>query len=173
MAAISFGGLGNGLDFGQVVSELVKVQRLPIDSLNAKKKDLQSKLTDYGLLGTKLLALQSAADKLRLATSFDQNKASVSDDTILTATSSTTAGAGSYSIQVTQLAQAHQITNKAAKAVGSTTTDIVSGASATFTFHVGSGSDQTVTLGDSATLEDLRTAINDLGAGVTASIINT
>ncbi len=32
--AISFGGLGNGVDFGQVVSELAKVQRLPIDALN-------------------------------------------------------------------------------------------------------------------------------------------
>ncbi|MCE7965636.1 MAG: flagellar cap protein, partial [Nitrospira sp. NTP2] len=55
--AITFGGLGNGVDFGQVVTELVKVQRLPLDKLNTQKQDLQSKLTDYGLLGTKLLAL--------------------------------------------------------------------------------------------------------------------
>ncbi len=173
MATISFGGLGNGLDFGQVVSELVKIQRQPIDALSQKKQNLESKSTDYTLLGTKLLAFQSAADKLRLSTGFDQNKATVSDEDVLTATSTTTAGAGSYSIQVTQLAQSHQITNKAAKAVSSTTTDIVSGAPATFTFKVGTGSNQTVTLSDSATLEDLRTAINDLGAGVTASIINT
>lgn len=70
--AISFGGLGNGVDFGQVVTELAKVQRLPIDALNAKKKDLQTKLTDYGSLGTKLLALQSAANALRLPNSFDR-----------------------------------------------------------------------------------------------------
>ena len=55
--AISVGGLGNGVDFGQVVSELAKVQRLPIDALTAKKTDLQTKLTDYGALGNKLLAL--------------------------------------------------------------------------------------------------------------------
>ena len=35
--AISFGGLGNGVDFGQVVTELVKVQRQPIDKLTAAK----------------------------------------------------------------------------------------------------------------------------------------
>ncbi|MDR4472173.1 MAG: hypothetical protein MRJ92_05825 [Nitrospira sp.] len=40
--------LGNGVDFGQVVTELAKVQRLPIDALTAKQKDLQTKLTDYG-----------------------------------------------------------------------------------------------------------------------------
>src|SRR6185295_12591456 len=43
----------------------------------------------------------------------------------------------------------------------------------TFTFRVGTGANQTVTLSDAATLEDLRTGINDLGAGVTASIVNT
>jgi flagellar hook-associated protein 2 len=173
MATISFGGLGNGVDFGQVVTQLVKVQQLPIDQLNQKKKDLQTKLSDYDALGAKLLTLQGAADKLRLSQRFDQNASTVSDETIMTATASTTAAAGSYSLQVTQLAKAHQITNKAAKAVASTGTDIVSGGSATFTFRVGSGADQTVTLGASGTLEDLRAAINDLGAGVTASVINT
>ncbi|HSS29851.1 MAG TPA: flagellar filament capping protein FliD, partial [Nitrospiraceae bacterium] len=67
----------------------------------------------------------------------------------------------------------HQITNKGATAVASSTTDIVSGGSASFTFHVGTGTDKTVTLSDTATLQDLQTGINDLGAGVTASIINT
>jgi flagellar capping protein FliD len=78
--AISFGGLGNGVDFGQVVSELAKVQRLPIDALTAKKKDLQTKLTDYGALGNKLLALQSAANALRLPSSFNRSTSTVSDD---------------------------------------------------------------------------------------------
>lgn len=171
--AISFGGLGNGVDFGQVVSELAKVQRLPIDALNAKKKDLQTKLTDYGTLGNKLLALQSAANALRLSTSFDRTTTTVSDDTVLTAQAGAGAATGSYSIQVSQLAKANQITNKAAKAVAGTTSAIVSGGTGTFTFRVGSGSNQTVTLADGATLDDLRFAINDLGAGVTASVINT
>ena len=60
MPTISFGGLGNGLDFGQVVDQLVKVQRLPIENLRTKKGALQTKLTDYGSVGTKLLPLQSS-----------------------------------------------------------------------------------------------------------------
>lgn len=173
MATISFGGLGNGLDFGQVVDQLVKVARFPVERLADKKASLNSKSTDYATLSTKLIALQSAADKLRLSTSFDRTATSVSDTTALSATGSSTATAGTYSIRITQLAQSHQITNKAAKAVAATTTDIVGGTSGTFTFRVGSGSNQTVTLGATATLEDLKTAVNDLGAGVTASIINT
>lgn len=173
MATVSFGGLGNGIDFGQVVTELVKIQRLPIDKLNEKKTALQSKLTDLGSLGTKLLAVQGAADALRLASSFDRTSATVSDEEVLSLSSSSTAVQGNYRVQVTQLATAHQITNKAAKAVASSTADIVAGTSAVVSFRVGTGTEQTVTLGDSGTLEDLRTAINDLGAGVTASIVNS
>ncbi|OQW35771.1 MAG: hypothetical protein A4E19_16105 [Nitrospira sp. SG-bin1] len=173
MATISFGGLGNGLDFGQVIDQLVKASRFPVDRLNAKKATLNSKSTDYATLSTKLVALQSAADKIRLTSNFDRSGVSVSDTTVLTATGSSTAVQGSYTVKVTQLAQSHQVTNKSAKAVASTTTDIVSGGSGTFTFRVGSGSNQTVTLSATATIEDLKTAINDLGAGVTASVVNT
>lgn len=173
MATVSFGGLGNGLDFGQVVDQLVKVARLPVDRLTAKQAALNSKSTDYATLSTKLIALQSAADVLRLPSLFDRTSVSVSDSTVLSATGSSTATAGTYTVRVSQLAQAHQITNKAAKAVSSTTTDIVSGTSGTFSFTFGGGSTQTVILGDTATLEDLQSAINDLGAGVTASIVNT
>lgn len=173
MATISFGGLGNGLDFGQVVEQLVKVARLPVDSLNEKKGALNSKSTDYATLSTKLIGLQSAADKLRLSTSFDRTTTSVSDTSALSAVGSSTATSGTYSLRITQLAQSHQITSKAAKTVATTTTDIVGGGSGTFTFKVGTGTDQTVTLSDTATLEDLKSAINDLGAGATASIINT
>ena len=172
MASISFGGLGNGLDFGQVVDQLVKVQRLPIDQLSQKKATAQSKLTDYALLGGKLLALQAAGDALRLPSVFDRSSTTVSDQTVLTASASSTATPGSYQVRVTQLAQSHQITNKGATAVSSVTTDIVTGASATFTFRVGTGTNQTVTLSSTATLENLQTSINDLGAGVTASIVN-
>lgn len=171
-SSISFGGLGNGIDFGQVVDQLVKVERLPIDQLNTEKDTLQSKLTDYGSVADKLLALQTASDSLRLSTAFDQASSTVSDPTALTVSAAPTAPPGSYLIRMTQLAQSHQITNKAATAVASPTTDIVSGASATFTFRAGSGANQTITLSDSATLEDLRTQINDLAAGVTASIVN-
>jgi flagellar hook-associated protein 2 len=165
--------LGNGLDFGQVVDQLVKVARLPVDRLADKKVSLNSKSTDYATLSTKLVMLQSAADKLRLSTAFDRTGTSVSDSTAVSAAGSSTATAGTYSIRITQLAQSHQITNKAARAVAATSTDIVGGTSGTFTFRVGNGADQTVTLGSTATLEDLRTAVNDLGAGVSASIINT
>lgn len=173
MPTISFGGLGNGLDFGQVVDQLVKVAQLPVDRLTKKRTDLNTKLLDLTTVSTKVAALQSAASALRLSTSFDKTTVSVSDSTVLSASVSSSEATGSYSIRVVRLAQSHQIVSKAAKAVSSETADIVSGGSATFTFKVGAGSDQTVNLGSTATLVDLRDQINDLGAGVMASLINT
>jgi flagellar hook-associated protein 2 len=173
MPSISFGGLGNGTDFGQVVDQLVKIAQLPVDRLTKKKANLNTKFTDLTTVSTKVAAFQSAAQALRLSTSFDKTTASVTDATVLSVSASSSATAGTYSVRVLQLAQSHQIVSKAAKAVSSATEDIVSGGSANFTFRVGSGANQTVSLGSTGTLTDLRDQINNLGAGVTASLINT
>ncbi|MDR4494354.1 MAG: flagellar filament capping protein FliD [Nitrospirales bacterium] len=176
MANISFGGLGNGVDFGQVVDLLVQVQRQPIDRLTQRKLSAQSKLTDFGLLGGRLNSLQSAASSLRTKLSFDKSQISVtsgSTKTPLVATVSSGAAQGSYTVRVNQLASANQIASQSGTAVSSIDTDIVSGGAGTFSFQVGSGAVQTVNLEASATLEDLKDAINDLGAGVSASLLNT
>ncbi|MCA9472035.1 MAG: flagellar filament capping protein FliD [Nitrospirales bacterium] len=173
---ISFGGLGNGVDFGQIVDFLVKAERIPIDRLTEKKLASQKKLTDFGSVGTKLLSLQSTANSLRTRLSFDKTKVDVSTastQNILSATSSSTATAGTHTVTVNQLATAHQVASKSTTTVASTTTDIVSGSSGTFSFTVAGGATQTVTLSSDATLDDLTNAINDLGAGVSASILNT
>jgi flagellar hook-associated protein 2 len=170
---ISFGGLGNGFDFQQVITQLVSLQRAPIDQLSAGQQALRTRLTDYGTLGTNLLKLQGSASALKLSSGFDRFTASAGDADILSVTAASGATPGNYTMKVTQLAAAHQITNKAATAVASHTTSIVSGASATFSFQVGSGAVQTVTLSTGASLDDLQTGINDLSAGVTASVLNT
>ena len=176
MALISFGGLGNGVDFGPIVDLLVQAERIPIDRINQRKLDLQTKQTDFGLLGGKLLGLQSAANSLRTRLSFDKNQVSVtsaSSQALLTANVSSTAASGTHKVTVNQLASAHQVVSKASTAVSTTDADIVSGGSGTFSFSVGGGSTQTVNLGANGTLEELRDGINDLGAGVGASILNT
>ena len=173
---ISFGGLGNGVDFGPIVDLLVQAERIPIDRINQRKLDLQAKQTDFGLLGGKLLGLQTAANSLRTRLSFDKNQVGVtsaSSQDLLTASVSSTAAAGTHKVTVNFLASAHQVVAKDSTAVSTTDTDIVSGGSGTFSFSVGGGSTQTVNLDANGTLEDLRNGINDLGAGVGASILNT
>ncbi len=173
---ISIGGLGNNIDFGPIVDLLVQTKRIPIDRLNERKLDLQAKQTDFGLLGGKLLALQGAASSVRTRVGFDKNQINVtsaSPQTLLTASASSISGAGTHIVTVNQLASSHQVVSQASTAVSSIDTDIVSGASGTFSFSVGGGATQTVNLEADGTLEDLRDGINDLGGGVSASILNT
>ncbi len=173
---ISFGGLGNGVDFGPIVDLLVQAERVPIDRISQRRLEAQSKQTDFGLLGSKLLGLQTAASSLRTRLSFDKNTittTSASSQTLLTASVSSTAAAGTHTVKVNHLASAHQIVSKDSNSVSSIDTDIVGGAPGTFSFQVGTGSVQTVNLDANATLEDLRNGINDLGAGANASILNT
>lgn len=174
--AISFGGLGNGVDFGPVVDALVQAERLPIDGLIQKKLQAQKKQTELGLLGAKLLSFQGLASSLRNRVSFNKNQVNVASpgaQTPLLATVSSSAAPGTYQVTVNQLASAHQIISKASTAVSQTDADIVGGESGTFQFQVGTGSIQTVNLDATGTLDDLRAGINDLGAGVSASILNT
>jgi flagellar hook-associated protein 2 len=173
---ISFGGLGNGVDFGPIVDFLVQAERLPIDGLTQRKLQAQQKQTDLGLLGAKLLSFQGLASSLRTRVSFNKNQvnvASPSAQSPLSATVSSSAAPGTYQVTVNQLASAHQIISKASTGVSETDADIVGGVSGTFQFQVGTGSIQTVNLDATSTLDDLRAAINDLGAGVSASILNT
>jgi flagellar hook-associated protein 2 len=170
---VSVSGLGNGVDFGRIVDQLVAIQRKQtVERLATTQQTRQSKLTDYGTLTTKLLALETAARALAQAAAFTQHTTSVSDPTVLAASATASATPGSSLVTVQQLATAHTITHTAAKAVASPTTSITTGG-ATFTFKVGLGPNETVTLAAGATLEDLKHAINNLGAGVLASIVNT
>jgi flagellar hook-associated protein 2 len=174
--SISFGGLGNGIDFGPIVDFLVQAERIPIDGLTQRKLQAQKKQTEFGLLGAKLLSLQGLASNLRTRVSFNKNQvnvASASAQIPLSASVSSSAAPGTYQVTVNQLASAHQIISKASTAASSTDADIVTGASGTFQFQVGTGAIQTVNLDAAGTLDDLRAAINDLGAGVSASILNT
>lgn len=100
---ISFGGLGNGVDFGPIVDALVQAERIPIDSLTQKKLQAQKKQTDIGLLGAQLLSLQGRASSLRTRVSFNKNQVSVaspSAQTPLSASVSSSAAPGTYQVTV-------------------------------------------------------------------------
>lgn len=85
----------------------------------------------------------------------------------VTAATTSKAEAGTYTLQVTQLAQAQSLTTDG---VASKTTALGTG---TLTLQVGTADAVTITLDSTNnTLEGIRTAINASGAGVTASIAN-
>lgn len=180
------------LDVNSIVSQLMTVERQPINKLNVKEAGYQAKLSAYGSVKGGVAGFQTAVQGLSSASNFQSLKATPSDATVFSASASSIAAAGTYSLEVTSLAQAQKLV---ATGQASSTDAIGTGASTTVTFDFGtiSGGTFNSTTGkytgaafasngagtasitiDSGnnSLQGIRDAINAAQAGVTATIIN-
>jgi len=170
MSTFTVSGLSSGIDTESLIQQLLQIERIPLNRLEEKKTAAEQKQAAYTDLASKIEALESAADKLRASSGFQDRTASVSNDTILTATPGSSASSGSMSLVVSQLALVHRLISGAGLS-GSTAT--VASGSGQFTFKVGeSGTEYTVDVDADMTLEELKNAINSLDAGVTAAILD-
>lgn len=168
MAAISAGGIGSGLDVNGIVEKLMEIERKPLATFDAKQNTYQTKLSAYSILKSNLAGLQTAATSLATASTFTSKTATVSDATVLSASASAALAAGSYSINVTQLAKYHTVRSNTDYAA---TTDTFN--TGTLSISVGGGGPVNVAVdGSNNSLAGIRQAINDAGAGVMASIVN-
>lgn len=177
------------IDVAGIVSQLIALESQPLTTLNRQISSYQSKISAVGSIQSALSSFQTAVQSLS-STTFQSFTATSSDPTALSATASTTAAAGSYSLNISQLAQAQSLV-AAGQVVA--TAPIGSGASTTLTFDsgtisggtlaggtytgatfTGNGStSKTVTINSSNnSLQGIRDAINAANVGVTATIVN-
>lgn len=102
--SITFSGLASGVDTDSIVSEIMAIERAPIDRLEAKKTAKEDRLKAFAQFKTRLDALKSAVGDMSLTSQIRSAKVSLSSDQNISAT--TTSGAqGSYSVSVAQLSQ--------------------------------------------------------------------
>ncbi len=168
MATISSPGLGSGLDVNGIITKLMQVESQPLTTLTKKEADYQAKLSAFGTLQGALSSLQSAARTLQSASTFTSKSATASDTSVLTASATSTAATGSTSITVTQLAKFNAIRSNTDYAATSDTFT-----TGTLSISVGGAAATNITIdGTNNTLSGIRQAINDAGAGVTATIVN-
>lgn len=188
--AISAPGIGSGLDVNSIVDQLMQIEKQPLNALDAREASFQSRLTSLGTIKGALATLQGAAQGIAGIDAVAYSATS-SDTTAFSAAASTAATAGSYSVDVTQLAQAQKLV---AAGQASASAAIGGGADTTLTLSFGTigggtlangvytGASFTPNAGISPvsvtitsannTLAGIRDAINAAGAGVTASIVN-
>lgn len=179
--AISAPGIGSGLDINGIVSQLVALERQPITALQKAASTIQTQISAYGKVQSLLATLRDAAAALTRPTLWRQTTASSSDPSTLTASSSGgTAAAGSYGVQVDQLARSHSLASAAfapdATVVGAGRLSIEVGRwagepPASFTPKAGSTTIDIDFTDPGTTLEQVRDAINASGAGVSAAIV--
>lgn len=179
MANITSPGIGSGLDVSAIVSQLVALERKPIDKLEEVASTIQTRISAFGRIQSLFSTLRDSAAALGRATLWQQTTATSSDATALIATASGAAATGSYSVQVAKLAQAHTLASAplaaATSAVGTGTLKIELGSwnadQSAFTPRSGSTAvDIAIGDGDN-TLQKIRDKINAANAGVTAAIV--
>ncbi len=182
--AISSPGLGSNLDVNSIVSQLMSLEQRPLTALASKEAGFQTKISALGSLQGAISALQTVAASLLPATGstaaekFSVFRTTVGDPTVASASTSSSAVAGTYQLEISQLAKQHSI----ASASGGTSPFSGAGGTlplgGTLTISLASAAGvsphqtKDIRIADGSTPEDIRDAINAAGAGVSALVIN-
>lgn len=182
--SISSLGIGSGILTSELVSDLVAAERSASDRrLELQGEEIEAEISAFGTLTSALETFRSASDALSVPSSLQAITANSSNETSLSATASSLAETGSYSVTINELAQSHSLVSRSYDSI----TDIVGTGELTFRFGTTtfSGNDydsfeldtsknsKTLVIDSSNnTLSSLRAAINSADFGVDASIVN-
>ncbi len=158
---VSFSGLSSGIDSGQIIEQLLAIDRRPAVLLENQNAIEQFKLRVLQQINTDLLAVKTSADSLSDGSAFDVFKTTSSDTDLVTASTSGSAASGSFTVEVLSLAQAQ---SRSSQSFSSDTEDL--GLSGEIVIN---GKTISISTGDS--LIDIQGAINTADVGVTAQIL--
>ena len=111
-------GLASGFDWRSMIDELMKIERRPVDLIESRKREYESKLEEWQSFNTKLLSLKTAAEGLKDPEEFavftslmTSNSSTVEASDLLSVSTSSTASQGSYSVVVSALATAQKLSS--------------------------------------------------------------
>ena len=180
MATISSIGIGSGLDINSIITQLVAVEKVPLNKLKNEASSLQTKLTTYGKVQSYLSALREASSVLTRTDTWGATTGTSSDPTAVAVTTSATTKTGNYTLEVQRLASAQSNATatfaNADTVVGSGSLRIELGTwgagQTSFTPKPGATAVNIAVAAPGATLAGLRDQINAAGAGVTASVLS-
>ena len=165
--SITFGGLATGLDTESIITELMNIERTPIDRLENDKSFYQSRLNAFSQLDEKLTTFLSKAEAIDTSDELNSFGVTSSSGQYLSVTTGSLAQQGTYQISVVDLAQQQKdvsqgYVDKGANSFGTGTLSLtVGGEASTITVDATNNS-----------LEGIADAINDADLGVSAVIIN-
>jgi len=163
---ISFDGLATGINTTDTVDKLIEVESRPKILKEAEKVRLENQLSTWQNINTNLLDLREKAQTLWKSSTWNTVSASSSDTSVLTADTTSSAKTGSYTIEVVNLAQNHQVASQ------SYASDISTVGTGTLDIDVGSESASITVDSTNNTLTGIADAINQADVGATASVIN-
>jgi flagellar hook-associated protein 2 len=164
----SITGINSKLDTASIVDAMLTYDKQNVTLLQYDQTVKTNQIATYQAINTRLLAFQTQAGLLARSDTYAATKVTVSDEDYLTATVGTDVGLGTYSLNITALAQNHQIASQ-----GYSQKEAASLGTGTITIAIGDGSTKTIRIdSNNGSLEGIKNTINNAGAGVKASIVN-
>ena len=169
-------GVGSGLDAETIVTKLVALEKQPINQLQEKTTQIQSKISAFGKIQSAISSLRDAASKLTSPELWSATKATSGDTAVAF---STTAGAaiGEYSVGVSALAAGQSVlsnytfpSTSATLTPGTLTIDVGAWSGTSFTPKSGSTA-VNIAIDADDTIADIRDKINASNSGVKATIV--
>ncbi|SDZ79917.1 flagellar hook-associated protein 2 [Desulfuromusa kysingii] len=161
MSSITFSGLASGLDTDSIVTSLMEVERQPLELLETDIEYFELETEAYAEFDTLLANLRDSASSMDSLDSLANYSATSGDSSLLMATASNSAMAGTYHVEVLSLAESQK--DVSAEGFADSDSELLSG---------------TLTIGENSidytdvTLEELSEMINEADTGLRAAIIN-
>lgn len=163
-------GAGSGIDVKSLAQSLVDAEKTPKkERIDAKIAQTEAKITGYSAVKYALSQLQTAFGKLNDASDFSSIQPSNTQTAAFGVTASTTAQAGSYSIEVLQTALAQRT---ASSVFADRATPLNGGSAFSLNLTIGGVNKDPINV-TTATPAGMVSAINGAKLGVTAQLINT
>lgn len=161
-------GATGGLDVNSIVSSLMSIERRPLNALDTKEQEINTKISGVGRLKAVLSDLKFATEDLTDEVKLGQFNANSSDEEVATATATSVKTSEMHKLNVISLATNHRMTSNAFE---SAQADIAAG---TYTFGIGDDTFDIELDEESANLADLKDAINrsEDNTGISAGIVN-
>ena len=85
MPALTSLGIGSGIDLNTMLTQLVAVERRPLEQMRAEASKLQTKVSSFGQIQSLVSRVQDAANTLKGASLWSQSTAKSANEAVVTA----------------------------------------------------------------------------------------
>lgn len=174
MATLSSPGIGSGLDIRNIVSQLVELEKRPLQQVQKRTERAQVRLSSMGEIKSRVAALDDALKALTRPSTF-REKTLTSGSPAIGGSAVFTATPATYAVQVNQLAKGQTVQSVAMAAgdpVGAGTLTLQMGRWNGASFTADDRGAITIDVTATDTLADVAAKINAASAPVSASVIN-
>lgn len=188
--SITFTGLASGLPVNDIITQLMSIERRPVDLLEQQKQDLSASKAYIDNVETRIKTLQTSLQKftdgnlISSADLFKQKTTTSTDSALVSATAGANAVPQTFTVKVNQLATATKAESLGsgsptngqvgrALLAGDTVADLANGTGTAGSFTVFEGSNSyTVNILTTDTINDVFTKISAASGGVITGSID-